>query len=375
MLSVAGLIVGSLMAVQVDQPLIVPGDLPALEAREVTRLGAFDDSVLAFSRITDLGLGPDGKLYVAQAQEATVVVLEPDGTLVRRIGRRGQGPGEFLSPAGLGWRGDTLWVLDAASRRVSYFQAGLHVRSHSFGSLGLVAGGNVATQLPLANGSYVAVVTGGPVSSDTDDGSFTVVQLGEDGSVLDTLAWLRESYPLRVRVGTSSTSPPFHDFPLFRAEREGEGVWIVDRPFPSGPRGALTLVRVTANGDTTVARTLLFPAAPLTDEDWSARIESLFSSLGQTPFTRADYLAAARRPAFHALVDRVLVSEAGWLWLGRAPQIEGSKEWILLDPLATPRLRVTLPDEFRPYYATADEVWGVLVGDLDVPYVVCFRLR
>lgn len=352
------------------------GDLPALQAREVVRLGAFDDSVLAFSRITDLAVGPNGSLYVAQSHEATVVVLESDGTLVRRIGRRGQGPGEFLAPAGLGWLGDTLWVVDAASRRVSYFRDGELVRTHSYGALGLGGGANVATQLPLANGSYAAVLSRalGPDLPEAER-HFTVLSVAPDGTVADTLGRLHESYPLRVRVGTSSTSPLFHDFPLFRVERGGRGVWIVDRPFPSAERGVLTLVRVDAGGDTTVARALRLPARPLTDREWTRRIESLFEALGTTNFSRADYLAASRRPEYHVLVDRFLVSETGWVWLGRPSEGDGGKEWILLDPRAMPGLRVTLPEAFRPYHATADTVWGVLPDDLGIPYVVCFKLE
>ncbi|MFG0252386.1 MAG: 6-bladed beta-propeller [Phycisphaerales bacterium JB038] len=371
MLLVAGFLASTLVVAQAgiaQEAVVYPADLPTLEAREFVRLGAFDDSVLAFSRITDLGVGPDGRLYVAQAQEASVVVLEPDGALVRRIGRRGQGPGEFLSPAGLGWRGDTLWVVDAASRRISFFLDGLHLRSHAYGVLGQVGSGNVATQLPLSNGAYAAVVT-------RSEASFAVLAVTANGEVVDTLASLLESYPLRVRVGTSSTSAPFHDFPLFQVEGGGDGVWIVDRPFPAENRGAVTLVRVDAGGDTTVSKTLHLPARPLTDRDWSTRIESLFQALGDTPFSRAEYLAAARRPAFHAVVDRALVSEVGWVWLGRTPGSDGVKEWVLLDPHATPRLRVILPAEFRPYHATADAVWGVVSDQLGIPYLVGFRLE
>jgi DNA-binding beta-propeller fold protein YncE len=47
---------------------------------------------------TGLGVGPDGRIYVADTHYSRVVVYEPDGTLVGMFGQRGEGPGQFLLP-------------------------------------------------------------------------------------------------------------------------------------------------------------------------------------------------------------------------------------------------------------------------------------
>ncbi len=47
---------------------------------------------------TGLGLGPDGRLYVADTHYSRVLVYEPDGVLVMSFGTRGTAPGEFLLP-------------------------------------------------------------------------------------------------------------------------------------------------------------------------------------------------------------------------------------------------------------------------------------
>jgi DNA-binding beta-propeller fold protein YncE len=44
----------------------------------------------------DLAIGPDGNLYVTDSVTATVTVVSPDGTVLRRWGWPGHGPGQFL---------------------------------------------------------------------------------------------------------------------------------------------------------------------------------------------------------------------------------------------------------------------------------------
>lgn len=81
--------------------------------------------------------------------EGQATVINPDGSLAYRLGRRGQGPGEFISPSGVGWRGDTLLVVDVAQQRVSYFIRDAHIRTSRFETPILRAGSQVASQVPL----------------------------------------------------------------------------------------------------------------------------------------------------------------------------------------------------------------------------------
>ncbi|HET7583690.1 MAG TPA: hypothetical protein VFK13_02225 [Gemmatimonadaceae bacterium] len=60
-----------------------------------------------------------GRIYVADARAGLVRVFDSTGHLVRTIGRRGTGDGEFRRPLGLGWLGDTLVVLDGSNARLA----------------------------------------------------------------------------------------------------------------------------------------------------------------------------------------------------------------------------------------------------------------
>lgn len=47
---------------------------------------------------TGLGVGPDGRIYVADTHYARIIIFEPDGRLVAQFGTHGDGPGQFMLP-------------------------------------------------------------------------------------------------------------------------------------------------------------------------------------------------------------------------------------------------------------------------------------
>jgi len=61
----------------------------------------------------------NGRLAVLDQDR--VFVLSPEGSLERTVGRRGEGPGEFVDPAAIGAVGDTIFVYDDGNRRLSAF--------------------------------------------------------------------------------------------------------------------------------------------------------------------------------------------------------------------------------------------------------------
>lgn len=88
------------------------------------------DGAAEWVRPSGVAVSPDGqRLFVVdtggvESEAHGVVEYDGQGRLVRRIGRRGEAPGEFNLPvdAALGPDG-TLWVLDAGNFRVQAFDA------------------------------------------------------------------------------------------------------------------------------------------------------------------------------------------------------------------------------------------------------------
>ncbi len=54
-----------------------------------------------FQQLSGAAFGPDGRLYLLDAPASVVIVVNDHGQLIRRLGSRGAGPGEFRSPNGL----------------------------------------------------------------------------------------------------------------------------------------------------------------------------------------------------------------------------------------------------------------------------------
>lgn len=84
------------------------------------RIGG-DDGKGALHRVMAALRLPDGSVAVANGGSQQVRIVAPDGRLLRTIGRKGGGPGEFQLPSWLGLRGDTLIVADILASRISRF--------------------------------------------------------------------------------------------------------------------------------------------------------------------------------------------------------------------------------------------------------------
>ncbi len=116
-----------------------------MEPSRVGALPALADSALA-EPIDVVSLGE--RLVVGDAESPRVRVLRRDGSLLTSFASNGGGPGETAQVAGLAVRGDSVFVSDALSGRVSVFtDDGAFVRAisvkGSFGALAIDTDGNL----------------------------------------------------------------------------------------------------------------------------------------------------------------------------------------------------------------------------------------
>ena len=81
-----------------QEVIALPAEDRLLDAdiEEVYRVGAIDgDGWDVFARVSAVGFGESGDLYVMDDQGGRIVVVSPEGEFVREFGRIGDGPGEF----------------------------------------------------------------------------------------------------------------------------------------------------------------------------------------------------------------------------------------------------------------------------------------
>jgi len=87
--------------VRAQETIQLPGEDRWLDAdfEEVYRVGSLaGEDWEQFGRIAGLAFDGAGNLYVLDRQAARVVVVAPDASRLRTIGREGDGPGEFRQP-------------------------------------------------------------------------------------------------------------------------------------------------------------------------------------------------------------------------------------------------------------------------------------
>jgi hypothetical protein len=106
-------------------------------------------------RLSGIDRAEDGRLLVGDVSEGNVKLFAPDGRLLKIIGRKGEGPGEFTAPRYPRFGPDGLiYVADAQNPRVQVFDAaGRLLRATRIDGFSLLEG-----FVPLSNGNYLLAV-------------------------------------------------------------------------------------------------------------------------------------------------------------------------------------------------------------------------
>ncbi len=76
------------------------------DLRELWRHGGDDDEEVFFGTIAEFLKDDAGNIYLLDGQLSEIHVFDPDGELLRTIGRQGEGPGEFQNGADMFWGPD-----------------------------------------------------------------------------------------------------------------------------------------------------------------------------------------------------------------------------------------------------------------------------
>jgi len=81
-----------------------------ISLEEVLSVGTLDDDTLF--QWVGITVDPQGRIYVTDGMDYSIKKFDADGQLLKKAGRRGQGPGEFLAPRLLTLSDTSLFVTD-----------------------------------------------------------------------------------------------------------------------------------------------------------------------------------------------------------------------------------------------------------------------
>lgn len=268
-------------------------------------IGLAEDLVLGFDDqdpeqrfygVRDVDVDDNGNLWVLDAGNHRVQMFDRDGGFVRSIGRQGQGPGEFESPAYLAVVGDRLVVRAARSRLSVFDLEGNHLADATLQDVGASVGmfsarpdGTFLASYTVSDRSRVTPGVSGPMPA-----MFTVSVFSLDGEEVRQQAQLEAESFIIFAASTTRPAGVARAFPSHAASSRGD-------VYASDCRQYQVLAFDPDGAPTWALRTTYVPAV-LSDEIVERALESARTRRPET--TRNDLIWPDRLPALsHVAVD------------------------------------------------------------------------
>lgn len=343
----------------------------AVEAEPVLRIGDALDAPLerSFAEITAIGVVGDS-LLVLEGSANEIRVFDREGGFLGRIGRKGEGPGEFEWPTAMWVARDTIAVVDLKLRRETFFTlAGELVRTQPLGRLG---GQPLAGSAAMRGATVVAETA---VTIGSEIGAFperSIVATHAGTGRVDTIARYATGYVPYRATGSFG-------FLAFRAGSEGDWAVAGDSLLAvvSGEPSVLRWRRARERG-LELEGELTLPLRPevFTRDDGQellARTNAKLRADGEEPIPRS---AAVDAPDHWGQVKQLVVSDREECWIQwNDPASDVDDVWFRVS-LADPRpTRARLPAGFHMLAAHGDELYGYVLTSYDVPVLTVLRLR
>lgn len=368
----------------------VSGAVPASAVRALVREMAIApdiDDVSLFTNVSEFDVDRRGRLWVYDASSNSIFLFGPDGTLIRRIGRQGAGPGEFNRNNGMVVRADDgLAILDASNGRVSFISPdGEYERGWT-----IPTGFNTNNGLRTDRAGRYYLVR--PVTAPREGeilGRMGLVRLLDEGAWGDSLVAVdlpvqRDVYVARREGSTSST--------ISRYAANYHWTWHPDGHFIAahGGRGEIYLERP---GQPLIIRREL-EVVPVPSEERAQERESIIYNMRQTEpgwTWRGPELPSAKAP-----VMGLFVARDGRLWVRvaapsepiPAAELPVTRDTLrpvvryrtpvvyeVFEPTGTFLGRIALPPRTTLMEADGDTVWAIQRDEDDLQAVARFRVE
>lgn len=335
----------------------------------VGREGAPDHELYRASAVEQLA---SGALVVANGGSSELLFYDPEGRFVRRVGGRGEGPGEFRALELQRFPGDSLAVLDRTARRVTVLDsAGRPVRTRPYPSEG-------EGSLPDGVADCLAPGVAGVMADDR----------------LLVMGWLCIQYlgsaGIRSFRGTSSVVGPEGarevltiELPFYLEQGGGPGTSIRTSALPFPPAYS------------TLAMQDGFLVGVGTDRDIrvyasDGSLRRVIRELEPLPSVTPEHRALARRlreEAGNPLHDDVpfperfpgwtglVLDDEGRIWAREFPEpAEERERWWIYAPEGRRLARVLLPARFTLSSVRGGRLFGLSRDPLDVQRLEVHRL-
>ena len=330
-----------------------------------------------------LSFSPSGSVVALQPMDGVIKEFSSGGRLIRTLGRKGAGPGEFRVLGIGGWTADTLWLYDTELDRISlYSKSGKLIRVDKVPSMSQ----NPAVPLPPIGYSYPVgrpagflLREAGPaqrLANGQLNGSGAWI-LTENGGRAARVVALRPtvetSLPVTYAQGRGIAPIPFVHRPVSAVSPNGAfllSIWTDTKTWSSYS----IVVFNPTNGKRIYQVAIPFAGVKITKRMADSAITK--SMMGaRRPEVRKVLDTDARRriPPVASPVNSAFIDDEGRAWIGLR---QGSKtrEWLVVNAAGRVSGRLSAPTNVRLMSARGTLVTGVETDEDDVESIVVYRL-
>jgi hypothetical protein len=357
--------------------------LPQWTLVEESRIGSLDgdDALTLLRYVVPVG----DRLFVGQPQERSIKVFDIEtGALVQVLGRGGGGPGEFNEVGRMTVRGDTVFVSDLFSRRVVAFErTGAHVRTEMIHTTPLEPSQAPAAAVAVSPGPLywaespinAMLVANGIVTS------FPLLHVTRDGGIVRTVAdrsLANQFTTARVEGRIAIFAQPLMHRDLTTFALDGSAAVLVEPGAePAGRSPRFRVTRVAFSGDTVFSRAYAYTPRPVTPQVRDSiyeRFTDMFAGDHRVAGLRAAR-ATVHVPDHLSPITEVMASTDGRTYLQENSTGAAAARWLVLDPRGEPLASFRARADLAVVAVEGNRLWGVIRDDLDVPYLVRYRIE
>lgn len=345
----------------------IPAGLGLAREPRVT-IGATDSDTFQLFRVVDAELMLDGTLVVANAGNSELMFFDDSGTLVRKQGRSGTGPGEFQSISWIDRRSpDSLAVGDDRLRRVIVLdRTGVPIRTVSIAGTAADASSSsvYAPQVRsmLADGSLL-IASYSSLMPQAGPQRTTATLFRYDptsGALSDLGSWPAAELHLIPSEGRLAVLLPLlaRDF-IIEASPTVVAAGTTDRP-------EISLLAPT--GDVSVILRWTGAHRQLTPEQLTREMQSRLEAFPDGPL-REQRIREAEQISAHETVPAfgsIRIADDGAIWIGGYPLRQDSTVlWLRVDLATREVARLAVPGAAQVLDATNDRIVLLIRDDLD----------
>ncbi len=380
-------VVAALSAIAVEAPEVGAQSAPA--PLILTRDLRIDATEQDLSPIGWLLVARNGTIVAAQPQDNLLRYFDGKGTPLGTFGRGGAGPGEFKSLGLRGWAGDTLWVGDISTRRLTLVGPDRKLATTVPFPTAVTVGPSAKAPLPsLAfiipqsyqrDGSMLVSALAGKgadwtewTSADNKDAT-PILRVSGEG-VLDRIVAWRPSFhcsvSIEIKGGTGSMSIPFCATPLLAYSDDGGGVAQVSMENATGRSARYQLTVVRDKGDTVFSRTYAYAPQAIPRQAADSAIAARSRMQGGAWI---DAVKKMTIPPTYPPVSRVLIGRDATVWLESYPT-GATRSWTVLDEHGNPVATATVPRNVALQVVSLDAVWAIETDEDGLQSIVRFAV-